>query len=409
MIQFSNPIVLWALSGLSIPIGIHLLSRKDGKVIQIGSLRHLQETNTQQFKGIQLNEIILLILRCLLIIIFVFLISGMNFNSLKKKQALLVLIEKGLENNKMVTSQLENLQKQGYEPRWLADGFPPMKDSLMKYMPLAYWEIAHNLKDHNFSNAIVFSKNKIGGFKGLRQALQSNIQWFSIPSDPLEYTLSTISIHDSVMVRTGHSSSDKTYFTNQTFSVHDVDTFVESILNDTIVIVAEKSYQLEKKIVLASLKAINQSIPAEFTIVQSSLEKIQSTGYGDWCIWLTNQAISDSVFSKVIYVNLNFSQNVLAQVNPTRWAISKQLNEEIALNENFTVNLAATLTQTETMIKFAAENDNRMLPDSIAWRNSGLPEKGSETLQLNSAESYLLALLLLTLLIERILAYQRNQ
>src|SRR6187401_594471 len=95
---FANPIWLWALAGLLIPIGIHLLSRKEGQVIRIGSLRHLQETNTQQFKGIRLNEIVLLILRCTLIILFVLLMSGLSFERVNKSEAKWVVIEKGLEN-----------------------------------------------------------------------------------------------------------------------------------------------------------------------------------------------------------------------------------------------------------------------------------------------------------------------
>ena len=63
--QSAQPIMLWALAGLSIPIAIHLLSRKEGKVIYLGSLRHLRETSTQQFRGIKLNEILLLVLRSL--------------------------------------------------------------------------------------------------------------------------------------------------------------------------------------------------------------------------------------------------------------------------------------------------------------------------------------------------------
>jgi hypothetical protein len=51
MIQFAQPIFLWALTALAVPIGIHLLSRKEGKVVKMGSLRHLRETSTQQFKG----------------------------------------------------------------------------------------------------------------------------------------------------------------------------------------------------------------------------------------------------------------------------------------------------------------------------------------------------------------------
>ena len=65
--QFAQPIFLWALAGLSVPIAIHLLSKKEGKVIRLGSLRHVREKSTQQFKSIRLNEWLLLALRCLIV------------------------------------------------------------------------------------------------------------------------------------------------------------------------------------------------------------------------------------------------------------------------------------------------------------------------------------------------------
>src|SRR5690349_13991138 len=101
---FSNPIWLWALTGISIPIAIHLLSRKEGKVIRIGSLRHLQETSTQQFKGIRLNELALLALRCLLIILFVMILSGLSLHWTNSNKVSWVLVEKGLENTPEVKS-----------------------------------------------------------------------------------------------------------------------------------------------------------------------------------------------------------------------------------------------------------------------------------------------------------------
>jgi len=93
--NFFNPIFLWALAGLSIPVGIHLLSRKEGKLIKLGSLRNLQETSTKQFRGIKLNEIVLLSLRCLLIIILCLLLSGLYWNSSSVKKW--VVVEKGLD------------------------------------------------------------------------------------------------------------------------------------------------------------------------------------------------------------------------------------------------------------------------------------------------------------------------
>src|SRR5687767_7801250 len=100
MIQFSNPMWLWGLSALLIPIGIHLLSRKEGKIINIGSVRHLRETDTARFSSIRLNEILLLVLRCLLLTLLVLLLAGtkVSVKGLSDRQWL--VIEKDIEKEK---------------------------------------------------------------------------------------------------------------------------------------------------------------------------------------------------------------------------------------------------------------------------------------------------------------------
>ena len=113
MIQFAQPVFLWALAGLAVPIGIHLLSRKEGKVLMMGSLRHLRATSTQQFRGIKLNELVLLVLRCLLIVLFIFLLSGFHFGSEHNRRWLVV--EPGLETNLAVKKNMDSLTAQGYE------------------------------------------------------------------------------------------------------------------------------------------------------------------------------------------------------------------------------------------------------------------------------------------------------
>src|SRR5690606_31873789 len=95
MIQFLNPAWLWALLGMLVPIAIHLLSRKEGKVIPMGSTRFLSETSTSKFRSIKLNEVALLLLRCLLIALLVFFLAGVTIRSSQREKW--ILIEPGLE------------------------------------------------------------------------------------------------------------------------------------------------------------------------------------------------------------------------------------------------------------------------------------------------------------------------
>src|SRR6185369_2790004 len=147
--MLANPIFLWSLLGLSIPIGIHLLSRKEGKIIRIGSLRHIQETSTQQFKGIRLNEVLLLALRCIMIILFSLLLSGLQCTNEGKEKW--VIVERGLENIPSIKIILDSLKKDGYEQHQLAEGFPINVDSTSE---INYWKLAEQLRAVNLSRGI---------------------------------------------------------------------------------------------------------------------------------------------------------------------------------------------------------------------------------------------------------------
>ena len=111
--ELINPIWLWGLSGLLIPIGIHLLSRREGKIIKIGSIRHLEETNSKQFKSIRLNELALLLLRCLIITILVLFLSGFHFQALEKSGKWL-LVESGLERDDATFSSYRQSKKKWF-------------------------------------------------------------------------------------------------------------------------------------------------------------------------------------------------------------------------------------------------------------------------------------------------------
>jgi hypothetical protein len=407
---FTNPIWLWALAGLSIPIGIHLLSRKEGKVIRIGSLRHLVETNTQQFKGIRLNEIVLLILRCTLITLFVLLMSGLSFEKSKQSEAKWVLIEKGLEDVPEVHSQLEIFQNQGYEVRYLADGFPVRLDSSLQSTNL-YWKLAEQLQSEKISDAIVISQNRMDGFRGKRPSLPSNIRWLSVQSEPSDFVLKAVAVSDSVSVRTGHTQVDKTYFTTRIFPKHEWDGSkqLDSIYSIQVVIVADNTHQFDKRIIEASLKAIEASNSTKIEIVNSSPEKIESTGYGSWCVWLADQPVLDSANSNIIYLKPELNADILAQEKANRWKITKRLNEEVVLNESLTVKLASLLISSDKDWEIASQNDKRMLSDEGAWSKNDVRESSNDSLRIQSADSYLLIFFLVTLLMERILAYYRNQ
>jgi hypothetical protein len=399
---FSNPIWLWALTGLSIPVAIHLLSRKEGKVIYIGSIRHLQETSTQQFKGIRLNELVLLALRCLLIILFVSLLSGLSFYKNKENVTPWVIVERGLENNHNVKSQLEKFRQDGYQIRLLATGFPVLADSVEIATPLNYKILVEELGNKDFSEAVIFSKNTISGFSGLRSSLPVNITWIGVPTEPSEFRLTSYSSNDSTLTRTGYTSSTETYFTTNITSKSDPDGLAVQPLR--IHLVADKEHQYDKKIIEAVLRAIEKESRLKIEITVSTPTKPERKY--DWLILLADKSTTGFDSVRTIKLRPGIERDILVQEASGIWTITKRLNEEIALNENLTARIASVIIPSNQ--KLVQEKDRRMVSDSLAWTAQVEGSKAG-TLPSQSADTYIIMLLLAILLIERILAYHKNQ
>jgi hypothetical protein len=76
LLQFLQPIWLWATAGIILPVLIHLWKVKEGKLLKVGSLSLLTASAEKSARTIQLNQLLLLLLRCLLIILFAFILAG---------------------------------------------------------------------------------------------------------------------------------------------------------------------------------------------------------------------------------------------------------------------------------------------------------------------------------------------
>ena len=407
VIQFTNPAFLWALAGLAIPLGIHLLSRKEGKVIKLGSLRHVQETSTQQFKGIRLNETLLLILRCLLVILFTLLLAGMSWRGLADTRWL--LIEKGLEKHPIIQPLLDSL-KQGYEVRRLAEKFPLLEENAADTLTVNYRKLIEQIGSLNVSDVIIIAKNKASDFKGLRISLPPNVKWISQSIEPFDYTLQTIQLTpDSIAIRRGHTRSSETSFTtNKMVSLPDSGK-ITPLPMISIIMVADEKFTYDQQIINASLQAIEQSIPVKLQLSVSKPSKEFSPSTVDWCFWISDEKMPETS-AKVLYMNPDLSPDLFVHEGKNQWRISKRLDEGIALKENMTMKLATLLVRNEELWTVANKNDRRTMPDSIAWApNEANTDHREANLALSSADPYLLLLLLTVLLIERTVAYKRNQ
>ncbi len=419
--QLINPIWLWGLTGLIIPIGIHLLSRKEGKVIKFGSLRHLEESHTKQSINVRLNEVALLLIRCALIFLIVILLCGLRINPLQSQKSQWIILEHGLEQDPGVVSLIDSLKQDGFEVKSMTKGFPGISAQQTEPFP-NYWEMIDKLPLQSLNQVIVVSYNLSSKFRGKRIALPKKVTWISKEPEQNEFTLNRIKFSsDSIMVRVGRSSPRQTSFTNNIELNRSAPSGKEIQLDtpDTvsITIYAEGDFEYDKKIIMASLHAIERTIPVIFKITTAAPAPINQNPQPDWIIWLSKNEPGEGISntnSLVLQEDLSGTARLLTHVksggDKQEWLITKRLNEELALEEQLTLNLTTLLLKNDLTEARADSLNQTTQPEEFLWsqntRNASAASLDAD--DNNKTEQFLLAAIMVILIAERFVARKRN-
>ncbi|MBL7845385.1 MAG: BatA domain-containing protein [Cyclobacteriaceae bacterium] len=406
--SFLNPIWLWGLTGLLIPVAIHLLSRKEGNVIRLGSVRHIMDSASARFSSIRLNEIWLLVVRCLLLLLIVFFLSELYFSSESINDKKWLVVEKGLERDADFVFLMDSLQEQGFELRYLFEGFPLVDDDPEINGGVNYWLLVQSLQAEAVEQAVVLSNNYIKNFKGQRINLPDNIRWITKTPVQHEFELASIDKSEFIWKRTGSSNGLKTHFSTQILEGSQATGKADTL---SITLVSDNEFEYDKKIMLAALQAIQQTAPFVFVIIDVAVSDYNPVRKADWVIWLSDQNPEVHNASVIAYNGAKAvdSQLLLEQVTPIYWKLNTRLNEGIALNSHLAIRLSEILLPVEMFTGRMEENDRRALPEQAAWSSIN-PVSDRKTASVSeNLNMYWMVLIFFTLLVERLLALKRNQ
>ncbi|MEJ1241416.1 BatA domain-containing protein [Chryseolinea sp. T2] len=392
-----NPIWLWGLTGLMIPVAIHLLSRKDMRIIHIGSLRHLVHSTTRQAIRIHLNAYGLLALRCLIVAFLALLLAGLLLPGSDNARRWLV-VEGGLEQTSQWKNFVDSLEADGFELRRLQPGFPRLNDSEAKTFVPDYWMLAGQLSRVQLDRCIVISRDRASGFAGMRASADSTVTWLTSSPDSSVFVLSlNRSLPDTIIARVGRSDEMRTVYESVKVPVSQENSLMQkytqvpaagvsaqpaggtqqnaSASNNTISSLPHTVQELsairvaisgtnvaleERRIVEAAIEAISNDVivPLQFVFVEPN-----GPLDGDWLIWLsadeppTNniasiirkapespEANSIKSFRPLLYASdeaplLSAHQSKVSNT----WWITKPLTLSTAVREQFTLQLATVL------------------------------------------------------------------
>lgn len=129
---FVEPFLLWGALAVAIPVVIHFWHQKQGKPLPWAAMHWLTEKQQQQSRGFRLDNVLLLIIRCLLLILLAILLAQPILNWFSKPPTIqkvhLVQPNTTVANN--FRFELAESLKKGEKVAWATEKLEPVNDQL---------------------------------------------------------------------------------------------------------------------------------------------------------------------------------------------------------------------------------------------------------------------------------------
>lgn len=327
------------MTGIAVPVIIHLWNIRQGKTRKVGSIAFLTETASTRAKSFKLSELWLLLLRCLLLIMLALLISRPYWeNQPGQKEKGWVLIEKQSVQQAYRSYKpiIDSLLDQGFTFHYFNEGFPQTtlavalksgNDSNARSIT-SYWALLQQLNQQVTASLPVylFTGNLMRNVSGSRPNVALNVRWltYSEADSAKKWIHSAYETSDdSIRVVMGNSSAGGTYY-----SWHDISNqtsnsmFTASLEKGKTLVTYKDPAGLNNKVetdsstveiivytdkaedagyLTAALAAIRDLTKHKIrTTVVRTLEGIPSTY--NWLFWLSDSPVPPSLIKNKIFV-----------------------------------------------------------------------------------------------------------
>ena len=196
MLQLLQPIWLFALAGLSIPVIIHLWNQRPGKTLRVGSVILVAENMVLHKKNARLTELLLLLLRCLLLACIAIALAAPLWRKQENKTAKGWIL---MGRTKLITAydhfkpEIDSLLHAGFEFHYFEEDFAKAdfqkalqtQNDTFPVKPLSYWGIISLLNEQADAKLplYVFTDNYLRNFSGNRPVVSLNLHWLTYTPD----------------------------------------------------------------------------------------------------------------------------------------------------------------------------------------------------------------------------------
>lgn len=408
---FANPMYLWALLGLAVPVAIHLWSKDEGRTVKVGSIANLKESENAQTRILQLNEYLLLLLRILAIALLVFILAEPFVKTKTKNQDLVYLVEPELLKIDTFKTSLDSLAESKTVKLFLED-FPEYNaaDSV-KTVATNYWQLAQDFEKLKADSLVVYSQTLLSGFKGKRQEISENVNWVTIDSaQTTAGVVALIRLQDSVEVLEVKSTKEQLRFkksVRESAAIQNLKTDLEIQAVDRLQVYAfaEDSLQTDLKFLKTGFEALSAYLKRPIAITDITPNETQQEGI---LIWLSPSDPPEFSGTLLDYQPVAFTSDLIVQ-NGTHFSLTQNLSRKNVVEQHLAEQLLPLLNLYPELDEAVQKYDRRVLADAFAT-----PLRTAKQQELNQASSIPLThwfwlALLITLIVERLLSRIRKQ
>jgi hypothetical protein len=349
--QFLNPIWLFAIAAVSIPVIIHLWNIKSGKTLKVGSISLISAAAKKSSRSLLVTDKLLLAVRCLFLIVLALLLSmpvwKKQADTSKAKGWLLIPRENLTESYRKFKPQIDSLTHIGYKFHYFNEGFAETEigkaladTSKQPQKDADYWVLINKLNRQIPAGLPVhlITPNGISHFKGDRPATTLNIKWKTYTPDDSTNTWiadAWFTADKSIQVLRGNSKPVGTNFSkriinpalnndadfrlstdngNAYISLKKGDT--STVLIDTITVklaVYTDKYTVDAGYLKAALQAIG-SFSGRKVIVKQYANAGEIYSGQNWLFWLSDQKLPSAVAKKSANV-LSYAPGSIIKTN----------------------------------------------------------------------------------------------
>jgi hypothetical protein len=343
--QFLNPIWLFAIAAISIPVVIHLWNIRPGKTLKVGSIALITAAAQKSSRSFKLNDVLLFILRCLFLSTLAFLLAAPFWQrsqaTAKTKGWVLIPKANLKETYKNLKFTVDSLSKVGYEFHFFDENFKSfesnktLNDSLLKDKPEVknYWSLVAKLNEKLPPTlpVYVFTPNQAKYFNGSKPSVSLNLHWQTYtPADSVSTWVENawFTSNNSIKVIEGNSRPSGTHFTSYIIQSEDdpKSPFVVDVNHGSPVVslktapekhtpidtgalrvaIYSDKYSVDEKYLGAALQTI-----IDFTqrkvVVKKYTDAAQIPVKQDWLFWLSDKPVDASALVKSAHI-FNYQQ-----------------------------------------------------------------------------------------------------